>query len=100
MKGEPINEPEFEFGTVVEEPAEFLALGVVLEDTDVGAYVGAGAVLANEDCVPPVLSIHSVEARPASFLRVLSGEIGFPAPFDQPLSQAEVEEAASQFIVK
>ena len=100
LGGEPIDEPEFEFGTAVENPAEFLALGAVLEDTGVGAYAGAGAVIENEDLVPPALSIHSVEARHASFLRVLSGEIGFPAPFDQPLSRAEVEEAARQFIVQ
>lgn len=102
LGGEPIDEPEFEFGTAVENPAEFLALGAVLEDTGVGAYAGAGAVLPrfNEDLVPPALSIHSVEARHASFLRVLNGEIGFPAPFDQPLSPAEVKEAASQFIVQ
>jgi rubrerythrin len=100
LGGEPIDEPEFEFGTAVENPAEFFALGAVLEDTGVGAYAGAGAVIENEDLVPPALSIHSVEARHASFLRVLSGEIGFPTPFDQPLSRAEVEEAASQFIVE
>ena len=100
LGGEPIDEPEFEFGTAVEEPAEFIALGAVLEDTGVGAYAGAGAVIENEELVPAALSIHSVEARHASFLRVLSGEIGFPVPFDQPLSRAEVEEAASQFIVE
>ena len=42
QRGEPINEPEFEFGTAVEDPVEFLALDAVLEDTGVGAYAGAG----------------------------------------------------------
>ncbi len=100
LGGEPIDEPEFEFGAAVEEPTEFLATAALLEDTGVGAYAGAAPSIQNAELVPPALSIHSVEARHASFLRVLSGEIGFPAAFDQPLSRAEVEEAATQFIVQ
>ncbi|WP_336346109.1 ferritin-like domain-containing protein [Halalkalicoccus ordinarius] len=100
LGGEPIDEPEFEFGAAVEEPMEFLATAALLEDTGVSAYAGAAPSIENAELVPPALSIHSVEARHASFLRVLSGEIGFPAAFDEPLSRAEVEEAASQFIVQ
>ena len=100
LGGEPIEQPEFDFGTAVEDPDEFLATAAVLEDTGVGAYAGAAPSIQNAELVPPALSIHRVEARHASFLRVLGGEIGFPDAFDEALDRATVEEAAGQFIVE
>lgn len=96
---EPVEEPEFEFGDAVEDPAAFIATGAALEDTGVSAYAGAAPFIENEDVVPPALSIHSVEARHASFLRVLNAETGFPTPYDQPRSRSDVLEIASEFIV-
>jgi len=97
--GEPIDEPEFEFGEAVEEPAAFIATGAVLEDVGVSAYAGAAPYIESDGLVAPALSIHSVEARHASFLRVLDDQIGFPVPYDVPRSRSEVEELASDFIV-
>lgn len=99
LGGEPVDEPEFDFGTAVEDPAEFIATGAQLEDTGVSAYAGAAPFIEDEELVPPALSIHSVEARHASFLRVLNEEIGFPEAFDQPRSKSEVLDIASGFIV-
>ncbi len=82
------------------EPAEFIATAVVLEDTGVAAYAGAAPFIENADLVAPALSIHSVEARHASFLRVLDQQVPFPEPFDDPLPKSAVLEAASQFIVE
>jgi len=96
---EPVEEPEFEFGEAVEDPAAFIATGAALEDTGVSAYAGAAPFIENEDVVPPALSIHSVEARHASFLRVLNAQTGFPTPYDQPRSRSEVLDIASDFIV-
>jgi len=100
LGGEPIDEPEFDFGEAVEDPVTFIQTAAVLEDTGVGAYAGAAPFIENEDLVPPALSIHSVEARHASFVRELGGEIGFPDAFDEALSRDEVLEAAGQFIVE
>lgn len=100
LGGEPVSSPEFDFGTAVQDPAEFIATGAVLEDIGVSAYAGAAPFIENDDLVPPALSIHSVEARHASFLRELNGEIGFPMAFDQPRSRSEVLELASGFIVE
>lgn len=97
---EPIEMPEFDFGTAVEDPDEFLVTAAVLEDTGVGAYAGAAPSIQNAELVPPALSIHSVEARHASFLRVLGGEIGFPDAFDEALTREEVLERAGPFIVE
>jgi rubrerythrin len=99
LDAEPVAEPEFEFGEAVEEPAAFIATGAALEDTGVSAYAGAAPFIEDAGLVPPALSIHSVEARHASFLRVLNAQTGFPTPYDQPRSRSEVLEIAGGFIV-
>lgn len=100
LGGEPVSSPQFDFGTAVEQPDEFVATAATLEDIGVSAYAGAAPSIENADLIPPALSIHSVEARHASFLRELNDEVGFPTPFDQPRSRSEVLELASGFIVE
>ncbi|ELY80776.1 hypothetical protein C488_03270 [Natrinema pellirubrum DSM 15624] len=100
LGGDPVPSPEFDFGTAVQDPAEFVATAAALEDIGVSAYAGAAPSIENAALIPPALSIHSVEARHASYLRELSGEIGFPMAFDQPRSRSEVLELASGFIVE
>ena len=100
LGGEPVDEPEFDFGTATEDPAEFLATAAQLEATGVGAYAGAAPMIENQDLIPPALSIHSVEARHTSFLNALNGEIGFPNAFDEALTVDEVLERAGPFIVE
>lgn len=99
LGGEPVGEPEFNFGTATEDPVEFLATAALLETTGVGAYAGAAPEIENPELIPPALSIHSVEARHTSFLNVLNGESGFPDAFDEALSMDEVLERADPFIV-
>ena len=100
LGGDPIDEPEFDFGTATEDPNEFLATAATLETTGVGAYAGAAPMIDNADLIPPALSIHSVEARHTSFLNVLNDEIGFPNAFDEALTIEEVNERAGPFIVE
>lgn len=99
LGGEPIDEPEVDFGDAVEDPATFIATGAVLEDTGVGAYAGAAPYIENVGVVVGALSIHSVEARHASFLRELDGDVGFPSAYDQPLSRSTVVDLAGDFLV-
>lgn len=94
-----VDEPEFDFGTATEDPVEFLQTTALLETTGVSAYAGAAPLIENADLIPPALSIHSVEARHASFLNVLNGEIGFPDAFDEALTVDEVLDRAGPFIV-
>jgi rubrerythrin len=98
LDGDPIDEPSFDFGSAVEEPEAFLATAVQLEDIGVGAYAGAAPFIEDAALVPPALSIHSVEARHAAYLRVLNQQIPFPEAFDDPLSQDAVLDAAATFI--
>jgi len=100
LDGDPVDEPEFDFGAAVEEPDEFLATAVQLEDTGVAAYAGAAPSIEDSSLVPPALSIHSVEARHAAFLRVLDEQVPFPEAFDEPLPRSDVLDIASAFIVE
>ena len=99
LGGEPIEEPEFDFGMAVEYPMAFLGTAAQLEDIGVSAYAGAAPFIENEDLVPPALGIHSVEARHASFLQTLTGESGFPDVIDEARSRSTVLELAGGFIV-
>ncbi len=99
LDGEPIEEPEFDFGLAVQYPMAFLGTAAQLEDIGVSAYAGAAPYIENEAVVAPALGIHSVEARHASFLRTLTGQTGFPAVIDEPRSRSEVLELAGGFIV-
>lgn len=99
LGGEPIEEPEFDFGLAVEYPMAFLGTAAQLEDIGVSAYAGAAPSIENEDLVAPALGIHSVEARHASFLRTVTNQTGFPDVIDEPRTRSEVLELAGGFIV-
>ena len=99
LDGEPVEEPEFDFGLAVEYPMAFLGTAVQLEDIGVSAYAGAAPYIENEDLIEPALGIHSVEARHASFLRTVTAQTGFPNVIDGPRSRSEVLELAGGFIV-
>jgi len=100
LGGDPVDEPEFDFGEAVEDPTAFIETAAVLEDTGVSAYAGAATEIEDPDLIPPALSIHSVEGRHASFVRVLGGESGFPNAFDAPQPREDIEEAIEPFIVE
>lgn len=99
LGGEPVEEPEFEFGLAVEYPMAFLATAAQPENVGVSAYAGAAPYIESEDIVAPALGIHSVEARHASFLGTLNGETGFPNAVDSARSRSEVEALVAPFIV-
>jgi rubrerythrin len=99
LGGEPVEEGEYDFGDAYEDPAAFLATAMALENTGVSAYDGAGAALENPELLTAAGTIVAVEARHASYLNLLNGEIPFPAAFEEPLSPDEVLEIAGQFIV-
>ncbi|EMA67669.1 hypothetical protein C461_08079 [Halorubrum aidingense JCM 13560] len=99
LGGEPVEEPEFDFGGVVEDPVEFLETAAEIEDVGVSAYAGAAPYIENENILVPALGIHSVEARHTSYLRTLNGDTNFPNVVDAPRSRSEVEELVAPFIV-
>lgn len=96
---------EFEFpyeGTV-----EFVAVAQALEDTGAGAYTAAAPAVDTEEYLASAAQILAVEARHASYLRVLNSPLPagsgarnpFPNAVQQQLSVSEVVNRAAPFIV-
>jgi rubrerythrin len=97
LGGTPVDEGKYDFG--YDDLAGFCEVAMALENTGVAAYAGAGPFITDDAVVAAALSIHSVEARHASYLNLRLGESPFPDSFDEPLTRHEVLEIASKFIV-
>ena len=85
-----VKKPTFDFGAAVTDPATFAATAQALEDAGVAAYAGQGPNIAQRSIVKAALSIHSVEARHAAWIRYLNtggtgdpGKLPAPQAFDQ-----------------
>jgi rubrerythrin len=90
---------EFDFGKAVTDVATYRATAQILEDTGVAAYAGQGPNIAQRAVVSAALSIHSVEARHAAWIRFLNGggapgaktnDLPAPRTFDRALSERAV----------
>lgn len=79
-----ISSPQFNFGAAVTDERTFAATAVVLEDTGVAAYAGQGTNILQSAVLTAALSIHSVEARHAAWIRAL---VGGTAPQRLPLQR-------------
>jgi rubrerythrin len=99
LGGEPVAEATYDFGDAYTDPMAFLATAAALENTGVSAYDGAAQFITDPDLLTAAGSIVAVEARHASYLNLLTGEIPFPAAFESPLTMDEVLEIAGPFIV-
>jgi hypothetical protein len=98
-----VKKPTFDFGDTVTDPAKFAQTAQVLEDTGVAAYAGQGPNIKTRSIVQAALSIHSVEARHAAWIRFLNTggqgrESVLPAPrgFDRALSERAVLNAVGE----
>jgi rubrerythrin len=98
LGGKPVGDSEYDFG--VKSVAEFVATAQVLEDTGVMAYNGAIAYIHRPGLQTAGATIATVEARHASYLRLLNGEVPFPEPFDDPKAPRRVCEMVDPFITK
>ena len=97
-----VKKPTFDFGDAVKSADLFAATAQVLEDTGVAAYAGQGPNILQRPVVQAALSIHSVEARHAAWIRFLNtggkgNASALPAPkgFDTPLSERAVLKAVT-----
>ncbi|PSQ05262.1 hypothetical protein BRC97_10020 [Halobacteriales archaeon QS_6_71_20] len=96
LGGTPVEEAEYDFGYST--PSEFLATAGALENTGVAAYTGAAAAIKQNAVLGAAAGIQSVEARHASFLNVINGEMPYPNGVEEAKSVDEVLEIAGQFI--
>jgi rubrerythrin len=98
LKGKPVGDSEYKFP--VKDVKDFVAVAQTLEDTGVSAYDGAIAYIHKPGLQTASATIATVEARHASYLRLLNGEVPFPAAFDKPVAPQKVCEAVDPFITK
>jgi rubrerythrin len=98
LGGKPVGDSEYDFG--VNSVADFVATAQVLEDTGVMAYDGAIAYIHRPGLQTAGATIATVEARHASYLRMLNGEVPFPDAFDDPKAPRRVCEMVDPFITK
>jgi rubrerythrin len=99
LGGEPVMEATYDFGDAYSNPMAFMQTAAALENTGVSAYDGAGQFLTDPDLLTAAGTIVAVEARHASYLNLLTGEVPFPAAFETPLAMDEVLKIAGPFIV-
>lgn len=97
LGGDPVAEAKYDFGYT--DAMTFLATAAALENTGVKAYDGAGASIESPDLLTAAGTIVAVEARHASYLNLITGEIPFPAAFEATATPAEVLAIAGPFIV-
>lgn len=97
LGGTPVPELCYDFG--YSNVDEFVKVAQLLENTGVMAYDGAIHLICNPDLQTAGATIATVEARHASYLNLLNGDVPFPAAFDTPKTMAEILAAAGGFIV-
>lgn len=85
-----IGRPSFDFQGVTEKPQAFLRTAVAFEDLAVAAYAGQAARLKSGSAVAAAVSIYTVEARHAAWMRYLFGVNPAAKAFDQPKSRAQI----------
>ncbi len=85
-----VGRPSFDFQGVTEKPRAFLKTAVAFEDLAVAAYAGQAARLRNGSATAAAVSIYSVEARHAAWMRYLFGLNPAAKAFDQPRSRAQI----------
>jgi hypothetical protein len=99
LGGEPVAEGDYDFP--YRTLAEFLAIAAVLESVGVAAYTGAAQFLQGEpDLLGTALSIHSVAARHAAYLNLLSGGKPFPTAFEVPQTRDQIEAAVGVYVAE
>ena len=84
-----VSRPTFNFSGVTEDQRRFLKTAVAFEDLAVGAYKAQAPRLQSKSILAVAISIHSVEARHAAWMRRLFGIVPAAAAFDDPVSRPE-----------
>lgn len=98
LGGTPVGELMYSFG--VTDVTSYVATAQVLENLGTGAYTGAAQFLIdNDDLLTAALTIHGIEARHASYLNFINGDVPFPDAFEPAIAPADVLAAATPLIV-
>ena len=85
-----VKRPTFNFRGVTEDQDKFLETAVALEDLAVAAYKAQAPRLQSPAVLAVAVSIHSVEARHAGWMRRLAGVLPAAKPFDDGIEKPEI----------
>jgi rubrerythrin len=85
-----VKKPTFDFKGTTAAMGTFQKTAMALEDTGVSAYAGAAPMISNKKTLSAALSVHSVEARHAAWIRNIMGVNPAPVPFDPAKTKAQV----------
>jgi Ferritin-like domain len=85
-----VKRPNFDFQGVTEKPRAFLKTAVAFEDLAVAAYGGQAANLRGSSAVAAAVSIYTVEARHAAWMRYLFGLNPAARAFDPGKSRKQI----------
>jgi hypothetical protein len=101
LGSQAVARPTFDFQGTTADGDAFLRTAVAFEDLGTAAYKGQLTELRSKDFLAAALSIHSVEARHAAWIRYLAAKPPAANAFDPPVSRARAEEivASTGFIV-
>jgi hypothetical protein len=80
-----IKRPSFNFRGTTDDPKSFRATAVAFEDLAVGAYKEQLPKINSDAYLAAAVSIHSVEARHAAWIRQLAGIVPAEHAFDDPI---------------
>jgi hypothetical protein len=96
-----VAKPRFNFHGTTSNQGKFQQTAIKLEDTGVCAYKGQAPRIQERAILNAALSIHTVEAHHASWIRHIAGVSPAPDAFDQPCTMKQVLDAvaATHFIV-
>jgi len=84
-----VKRPTFNFQGTTEDQGRFLETAVAFEDLAVAAYKAQAPRIQSPAVLGVAVSIHSVEARHAAWMRRLVGILPAAGPFDDGIDQAE-----------
>jgi len=101
LGGKPVPECTYNFNkTAFTSLGKFLAVAELLENTGVSAYDGAIAYIKAAKLQTAGATIATVEARHASYLNLINGDVPFPTAFDEPVAPRKICNAVQAFIVR
>jgi Ferritin-like domain len=95
-----VKRPSFDFKGTTEDQVKFLKTAVAFEDLGAAAYKGQATRVDSPALLAAAISIHSVEARHAAWMRYLAGFTPAGRAFDEPKREFEVRQivASTHFI--
>jgi rubrerythrin len=96
-----LKRPAFDFRGTTEDQQAFLKTAVAFEDLAVAAYKGQAHLIESDAVLAAAVSIHSVEARHAAWMRHLFGIRPAANAFDEAKPREEIEQIvrATSFVV-